>query len=102
MNTCMVRRRFGNDEPTIIIELLKILYGTPSLQELDQYLLRLHNTMDCNQPIEVMLHITEEAQMFLIAHPDGYFELRNVNIIRYAMIKLSKCGGPNKKATERW
>ena len=100
-NTGMTRQGFGNNEPPAILERLKRLYGTPSLQELDQVLLRLHDPMDHNQPVEVMLHTTEEVQMFLMAHPDGYRVLSDVNIIRHAMIKLSKCGGLYTKAIER-
>ena len=40
--------------------------------------------------------------MFLMAHPDGDHELRDVNPISYAMIKLYNCGGPYTKAIERW
>ena len=40
--------------------------------------------------------------MFLMTHPDGDCELRDVNLISYAMIKLSKCGGLYTKAIERW
>ena len=49
--------------------------------------------MDCNQLVEVVLHTTEEVQMFLMAHPGGDCKLSDVNIISYDMIKLSKCGG---------
>ena len=49
--------------------------------------------MDRNQLVEVMLRNTEKVQMFLMAHPDGDRELSDVNLIRYAMIKLSEsCG----------
>ena len=58
-NTGMARQEFGNDGPPAILEHLKILYGTPILQELDQALLRLHDPMDCNQPAKVMLRTTE-------------------------------------------
>ena len=95
------RQRFGNDEPPAILERLKILYGTPILQEIDHALLRLHNSMDCNQPAEVMFRKTEGVHMFLMAHPDGDHELSFANIISYAMIKLSKCGGLYKKSIKR-
>ena len=77
----MARRGFDNDEPPAILERLKILYGTPSLQELDQALLRLHEPMDLNQLVEVILRNTEEVQMFLMENPDGDRELKNVNLI---------------------
>ena len=57
--------------------------------------------MDCNQLVELMLHTTEEFQMFLMAYPDGYSELSNANITSYAMIKLSMCGGLYTKDIER-
>ena len=49
--------------------------------------------MDCNQPVEVILHTTEEFQIFLMAHPSGDCKLSNVNLMIYDMIKLSKCCG---------
>ena len=56
--------------------------------------------MDFNQPVEVVLRTTEEVQMLLMAHPDGYRKLNDVNLISYAMIKLSKCGGLYNKYVE--
>ena len=100
-NTGMTRRGFGNNEPPAILKRLNILYGTPSLKELYQAPLCLHDPMDFNQPFEVMLLTIEEVQVFLVAHPDGDRELINVNLISYAMIKLSKCGGLYSKAIER-
>ena len=98
----MTRWVFGNNETPTIIEYQKRLYGTLSLKELDQALLLLHSPMDHNQPVEVMILTTEEFQMILMAHPYGDNEIRNVNIISYATIKLSKCGGLYNRATERW
>ena len=40
--------------------------------------------------------------MLLMANPDVDTELSNVNIISYAMIILSKCGGLYTKAIELW
>ena len=54
----MEGRGFENDKPPAILEYLKILYVTPSLQELGQALLCLHNPMGCNQLVEVMLCTT--------------------------------------------
>ena len=98
----MARRGFDNDEPPAILERLKILYGTPSLQELDQALFRLHDQINCNQLLEVMLCTTEEVLMFLMVHPYGDRKLSDVNLISYAMIKLFKCDGLCTKAIERW
>ena len=63
--------------------------------------LRLHDPMYSNQPVEVMLRTTEKVQNFLMTHLDGDCELRDVNIISYDMIKISKCGGIYTKAIER-
>ena len=101
-NTDMTMRGFGNDELPVILKRLKRLYGTPSLQDLYKALLRLQDPTDRNQLVKVMLRTTEEVQMFLMAHPDGDHELSNINIISYAMIKLSKFGGLYNKAIERW
>ena len=40
--------------------------------------------------------------MFLMVHPYGDRKLSDVNLISYAMIKLSKCGGLYTKAIEWW
>ena len=49
-----------------------------------------------------MLLTTEEVQMFLMAHSDGRRKLSDVNLISYAIIKLSKYGGLYTKTIERW
>ena len=97
----LARRGFGNDEPPDIYAWLQRLYGKPTIQELDQALLCLNESMDRNQPVEVMLKSMEEIQMFLMAHPDGDRELSDVNLISYGSIKLAKCGGLHTKAMER-
>ena len=96
-HTGMVRQGFDNNKPPAIFKRLKRMYGTPILQETDQALLRIHY-----QPVELMLRTTEEVQIFLMAHPDGYSKLNDVNLIIYAVIKLSKCGGLYTKDIERW
>ena len=70
-NNGMARRGFGNNKPPAILKHLKRLYITPSLQDINQALLRLHNQMDCNQPVEVMLRTTEEVKIFPMDHLDG-------------------------------
>ena len=100
-NTGMARGEFGNDEPPAILEHLNRLYSAPSLQQLEQALLHLHDPIDCNQPVEVMLHITEQVQMFLMEHPERDLELIDVNLISSAMNKVSKCGGLYTMAIER-
>ena len=46
---------FGNDETPDIYARLQRLYGKPSIQELDQALVRLNNPMDRNQHVKMML-----------------------------------------------
>ena len=101
-NTGMARQDLGNEKIPTILERHKRLFGTPSLQELYQAHLCLHNPMYRNQPVEVMLPTNEEVQMFLMEHPYGDCELSAVNIISYNMIKLSKCGGLCTKSIKRW
>ena len=62
----------------VILELLNRLYGTPILQDLYQALLRPHDPMHQNQTVEVMLRITEEVQIFFMAHLDTYSNLSDV------------------------
>ena len=58
-NTGMARQGFGNEKPPAILKRLNRLYGTKILQKLDKYLLLLHDPMDLNQPVEVVLCTTE-------------------------------------------
>ena len=44
----------------------------------------------------------EEVQIFLLANPKEDRQLSEPNLIGYALIKLSKCGGLYAKALERW
>ena len=44
----------------------------------------------------------EEVQIFLLANPEEDRQLSEPNIIAYALINLSKCGGMYAKALERW
>ena len=92
-NTGMAGRGFENDKPPAILKCISRLYGTPRLQEIDQSNIFFHNPIDRNQLVEVMLRTTEKFQMFLMAHPDGDCELSDVNLIRYAMVKLSEYYG---------
>ena len=59
-NTGIGRQEFGNDKSPAILECLKSLYGTQILKYLYQALLHLHDPMDRNQPVEVILRTTEE------------------------------------------
>ena len=57
--------------------------------------------MNLSHPIEVMLRGIEEVQIFFLANPEEYRQLSEPNLIGYALIKLSKCGGIYAKALER-
>ena len=50
----MGRTGFGTDKSPSILKQLHTLCGKPSLGELDAALLRLHDPMDRNQPVEVV------------------------------------------------
>ena len=78
------------------------LYGKPSLTELEGALLRLNKPMNRNHPIEVMLQVIKEVQISLLANPEEDHQLSEPNLIGYALIKFSKCGGMYAKALERW
>ena len=65
-------------------------------------LVRLNEPMDRNMPIEVILRSLEEVHMFLLASPEEYRELTEVNLIGHALIKLSETGGFYTKALEKW
>ena len=58
--------------------------------------------MNRSHPIEVMLRGMVEIQIFLLAKPEEDRQLSEPNLIGYALIKLSKCGGMYAKALERW
>ena len=55
---------FGTDEAPAILQRLQTLYGKPSLGELEADLLRLHDPMERNQPVELMIQDMEEVQIF--------------------------------------
>ena len=58
--------------------------------------------MDCAQPIKVILRNIEQVQRFLLQNPEEGRQLTQVNLIGYAVIKLSKTGGMYQKALEKW
>ena len=64
--------------------------------------MRINKPMNHSHPIEVMLQGIEEVQIFLLANPEEYRQLSEPNLIGYALIKLSKCGGMYAKALEWW
>ena len=92
---------FGDLTPKDVIARLQELYGQPSYQEIKDALARLTLPMDRTQPMEPMLKEIEETQMFLLAVPDEERQLSDVQLITYALIKLSDTGGMYTKAIER-
>ena len=58
--------------------------------------------MNRNHPIEVMFRGIEEFHIFLLANSKEDRQLSDPNLIVYALIKLSKCGGMYAKSLERW
>ena len=98
----LATRGLGNTKPYDVLSHIHSLYGKPSLTELEGALLRLNKPMNQINPIEVMLQGIEEVQIFLLSNPEEYRQLSEPNLIGYALIKLSKCGGMYAKALERW
>ena len=84
-----------------IISRMKLNYGKPGIGEIKKAPLRLNDPMDRDMPIEVMLRSLEEVQMFLLASPEENRELKEVNMIDHALIKLSETGGFYTKALEK-
>ena len=69
---------------------MHLLYGKPSLTELEGALLRLNEPMNRNHPIEVILREIKEVQIFLLANPEEDRQLSEPNLIGYMLIKISK------------
>ena len=97
----LATRGFGNTKPYDVLSHIHALYGKPSLTELEGALLRLNKPMNRSHPIELMLRVIEEVQIFLLANPEEDRQLSEPNLIGYALIKLYKCGGMYAKALER-
>ena len=83
-----------------IISRMQLNYEKPGIAEIKKALLCLNDPIDCDMPIEVMLRSLEGVQMFLLAIPEENRELTEVNMIDYALIKLSETGGFYTKALE--
>ena len=101
-NCGLATRGFVNTKPYDVLAHIHSLYGKPNLTELKGALLCLNGPMNRSHPIEVMLRGIEEVQIFLPANPEEDRQLSEPNIIGYALIKLSKCGGMYAKSLERW
>ena len=69
-----------------------ILYGKPSLPELEKSLRQLLLPMDWNKPIEVMLGEIEAVQIFLLSNLEENPQMSDVTMISYALIKMFNTG----------
>ena len=76
----LATRGFGNTKPYDVLAHMHLLYGKPSLTELEGALLRLNEPMKRNHSIEVMLQGIEEVQILLLANPKEYRQLSKPNL----------------------
>ena len=93
---------FGPLTAPQIISCMQLNYGKPGIGVIKKAILCLNDPMDRDMPIEVMLQILEEVQIFLLASPEENRELTEVNLIDHAIIKLSETGGFYTKEIEKW
>ena len=98
--TLMGATGFGTLTYPQIIARMKQKYGKSGIREIKKALLRLNDPMDQNMPIEVMLRILEEVQMFLLVSPEENREITEVNLMDHALIKILETGGFYTKALE--
>ena len=98
----LATRGFVNTNPYNVLAHMHLLYGKPSLTELEGVQLRLNKPMNRSHPIELMLRGIEEVQIFLLTNPEEDRQLFEPNLIGYALIKLSKCGGMYATDLDRW
>ena len=66
----LATKGFGTTPPVDVLENLQYLYRKPIYQELDVALLRLKNSMNRMQTVEVMLRGIKEVKIFLLVNPD--------------------------------
>ena len=81
---------------------IKRLHGKPSYQELDAALLCLNKPMNRMQPVEVMIRVIKEVQLFLLSNLDKDRTLNESNLISFTLIKLTKTRGMYAKGIEKW
>ena len=77
----LATKGFGTTPPVDILENLQRLYGKPIYQELDTSLLRLNDSVNRMQPVEVMPRRIEEVQLFLVFNPDKDRDLTGPKLI---------------------
>jgi hypothetical protein len=90
--TGMGQQGFGNLTPQQILTQLMLLYGKPSLPELENVLHQLLLLMDRSKPIEVILREIEAVQIFLLSNPEESRQMSDVTMISYALIKMFNTG----------
>ena len=95
------QKGFGNLSARKIIFRLFHLYGKPTLTEIEAAEARLAAPMDRNAPVEVMLRGIEEVQMFYLHDEKLGLEMKAMQMITKALIKL-KNTGLYAKAIEKW
>ena len=78
-----------------------LLYGKPSLPELENALCQLLLPMDRSKPIEVMLREIEAVQIFLLSNPEESRQMLDATMISYVLIKMFNTGLYGKPI-ERW
>ena len=54
------------------------------------------------QPVEVMIIVIEEVQLFLLANTDKEGSLTEPNIMTYTLIEITKSSGMYAKGVEKW
>ena len=100
-DTAMGQRGFETTTLSQILTCLITIYGKPSINKLDQALIRLNEPMDRLQTVKVMLHGVEDVQLFLLSKPNEHWELPDALMISYVLIKLTNTG-LYAKALEHW
>ena len=77
----LATRGLGNTELYNVLAHIHLLYGKPSLTELEGALLRLNEPINRSHPIDVMLQGIEEVQIFLLSNPEEDRQLSKPSLI---------------------
>ena len=93
---------FGTQTAYQIKEALRSRFGTPTDAEMKEALVKMETPMIRDEPIEVVLRMMEEVQLFLLAHPEGGHEMTEVQLIRNVIMKMRDLGGVWTRPLEKW
>ena len=93
---------FGTQTAYQIKEALRSRFGTPTDAEMKEALVKMETPMIRDEPIEVVLRMMEEVQLFLLAHPEGGHEMTEVQLIRNVIMKMRDLGGLWTRPLEKW